>query len=151
MAVTRRRAVRWTAAALLVLVPLLALAAVTVRYLEFRSAADGASGTHGAVVVEKADVSGGGDEVCTGVFTPDGGGPDVEVDIEVDGRCTEGERLDAFLVEPAALHPDRWGDPTAWTAGTGTGEHLAPVVAVLVFLVLPVLLAAVILRRRRPG
>ncbi|RRR99461.1 hypothetical protein [Glycomyces terrestris] len=146
MAVTPRR--RALVLAAFAAVPLLALAITAVRYTAFRAAADG-SGTHGTAVVERAHVSGGGDEVCTGAFTPDGGGPATEVDIEVDGPCTEGERLDAFLVEPAALYAG-WGRPTAWTAGTGTGEHLAPVIVVFVFLVLPVLLAALVFRRRRP-
>lgn len=133
--------------ALAVAVPLLALAATLMRYFEFRAAADGA-GTHGTVVVEQGFTSGSGDEVCTGTFSPDGGGPAVEVDVEVDGRCKEGAVLDAFLVEPAPLHPDWWGRPTAWTAGTGTAAHLAPVVVVTVFLVVPVALAAWLLRRR---
>ncbi|MFC3493299.1 hypothetical protein [Glycomyces rhizosphaerae] len=120
--------------AALALLPLLVLGVNLMRFLEFRAAMDG-GGTPGVAVVERAFVSGSGDETCMGAFLPDGGGPSIEVDIAVKGRCEEGLRLQAILVEPAAFHPDWWGRPTAWTAGTGTGEHLAPVIVTVIFVV----------------
>lgn len=132
------------------LLPLLILGVTIMRYLEFRAAVDGDAGTRGVAVVERADVSGSNDETCVGAFTPDGGGPAVEVDIEVDGRCVEGEHVPAVLVEPAMFHPRWWGRPTAWGPGTGTGEHLAPAIAVGLFLVLPVGAVAWIFRGQLP-
>ncbi|MEV3938328.1 hypothetical protein AB0K52_20420 [Glycomyces sp. NPDC049804] len=138
-AMSRGRSLAGTAAMLgLALVALLAFGLVLARFMEYRAAVDGSGGTRGTAVVEFALLSGSGDTTCKGEFQPDGGGAGVEVDIVVRGRCEEGERLPAVLVEPAAFHPDWWGRPTAWTAGTGTAQHLTPVIMVLLLLVLPV-------------
>jgi hypothetical protein len=136
------------AAVALLVVPLLAMGLIVARYLEFRAAAEGDVGTHGTAVVEKARTVGRGDDVCVGEFTPDDGGTPIEVDIEVDGFCSDGDRHEAFLVEPAPLHPNWWGRPTAWTDGTGAGEHLAPLLPVFLFLVVPPWAVVVIFRRR---
>lgn len=136
---SRGRALTGTALLLgLALAALSALGVTLVRYQEYRAAVDGSGGTRGTAVVEVAFLSGSGDENCKGEFLPDGGGEAVEVDIEVRGRCEEGQRLPAVLVEPAPLHPEWWGRPTAWTAGTGTAQHLTPVIMVLLLLILPV-------------
>ncbi|MCC3763926.1 hypothetical protein K3N28_12710 [Glycomyces sp. TRM65418] len=136
---SRRRALAGTALMLaLVLLAPAALGVNLARFMEYRAAVDGSGGTRGTAVVEVAFLSGSGDANCKGEFRPDGGGPAVEVDIAVRGRCEEGQRLPAVLVEPAAFHPDWWGRPTAWTAGTGTAQHLTPVIMVFLLLVLPV-------------
>jgi hypothetical protein len=147
MAVSRNRPLTLALTVAVLLLPLLILGVLVARYLEFRTAMDGDAGTSGVAVVEQAHVAGSNDETCVGAFTPDGGGPAVEVDIEVDGRCVEGEQVPAVLVEPAVFHPGWWGRPTAWGPGTGTGEHLAPVIVVGLFIVLPVGAVAWIFRK----
>lgn len=134
--------------AAVVVLPLVLLGVIVMRYLEFRAAMDGTAGTSGVVVVEQARVIGEGDDICTGTFTPDDGGPRVEVDLDVKGICSEGDRVPAVIVGPTVLHPE-WGDrPTAWGEGTGTGKHLAPALPVILFLILPVWCVAWIFRRQ---
>lgn len=138
-AMSRGRSLAGTALALgLALLALAVFGVSLVRLQEYRAAVDGTGGTQGTAVVEVAFLSGSGDVNCKGEFQPDDGAPAVEVDIAVQGRCEEGQRLPAVLVEPAAFHPDSWGRPTAWTAGTGTAQHLTPVIMVFLLLVLPV-------------
>lgn len=145
---SRRQSLTGTALMVaLALVALLVLGVSLVRFMEYRAAVDGSGGTGGTAVVEVAFLSGSGDVNCTGEFLPDGGGAAIEVDIAVQGRCEEGERLPAVLVEPAAFHPDWWGRPTAWTAGTGTAQHLTPVIMVFLLLVLPVGIAYWVTRK----
>ncbi|WP_205325998.1 hypothetical protein [Glycomyces sp. YM15] len=135
---SRGRSLAGTAMMLgLALAALVALGVSLARFAEYRAAVDGSGGTQGTAIVEVAFLSGSGDTVCTGEFRPDDGGAAVEVDIAVRGRCEEGQTLPAVLVEPAAFHPD-WGRPTAWTAGTGTAQHLTPVIMVFLLFVLPV-------------
>jgi hypothetical protein len=133
--------------AAIVVLPLVLLSVIIMRYMEFRAAMEGTAGTQGVAVVEQR-VTGEGDDICTGTFTPADGGPPLEVDIDVKGICSEGERVPAVIVGPTLLHPDWGGRPTAWGEGTGTGEHLAPAIPVILFLIVPVWCVAWIFRRQ---
>ena len=67
---------------------------------------------------------------------------DPAVDIDVKGRCRKATASRSAR-RARRFHPDWGGRPTAWTAGTGTAQHLTPVIMVFLLLVLPVGIADV--------
>lgn len=110
-------------------------------------ASHGQAGTPGTATVGSA-VDGRDGQVCRGVFAPDDGGAAAEVRIEVDGRCEEGQVVDARLMEGRSSMFTGYGEPRAWAAGADDWGGYLPLVILFALLSLPlVLLAAMILVR----
>ncbi|GAA2130347.1 hypothetical protein [Glycomyces algeriensis] len=104
-------------------------------------ASHGQAGTPGNAMIDSA-VDGKGGQVCRGVFTPDGGAA-VEVRIEVDGECEEGQEVEARLMEGRSSMFTGYGEPRAWAAGADDWAGYLPLVVLFGLLSLPLVLLAV--------
>ncbi|SDC95291.1 hypothetical protein [Glycomyces harbinensis] len=105
-------------------------------------ASRGEAGTPGTVtVVGEYDAK--REQVCTGAFVPDGGGPEVEVRVEVPGRCAVGQVVEAHLMEGRASVFIGYDEPRAWAAGSNDWTQYIVLVVLFGLLSLPAALVAV--------
>ena len=138
-----------TAVLLLVVGLVLALFPVAL-YANAMAVIDGYRASHGqagspgtATVASAADSRGG--QVCTGTFTPDGGGPEVEVRIEVAGRCEVGQEAEVRLMEGRASPFTGYDQARAWAAGSSDWAVYVPLVLLFGLLSLPLVLMIALL------
>jgi hypothetical protein len=120
----------------------IALYANAVEMADGYRASHGQAGTPGTATVDSA-VDGRGGQVCRGLFTPDDGGAAVELRIEVDGRCEEGQEVEARLMEGRSSMFTGYGETRAWAAGADDWAGYLPLVILFGLLSLPLVLLAV--------
>ncbi|RRS00415.1 hypothetical protein [Glycomyces terrestris] len=141
------------AAVLLAIVVLIFLAFPIALYANVMAMVDGYRAAHGqagtpgtATVLSEYD--GRGEQVCTGVFTPDDGGPAVETRIEAAGRCEVGQEVEAHLMPGRPSIFIGYDIPRAWAAGSADWAQYLPLVILFGLLTLPlVLLVAMIVTK----
>lgn len=119
----------------------IALHANAMEMIDGYRASHGEAGVPGTATVDSAvDAKGG--QVCRGTFTPEDGAA-TEVRIEVDGRCDEGQEVEARLMEGRASMFTGYGEPRAWAAGADDWAAYVPLVILFGLLSLPLVLLVV--------
>jgi hypothetical protein len=140
-------AVLLTVVGLILLAFPVALYANAVAMIDGYRASHGQAGTPGTAVIE-SEYDNRGEQVCTGVFTPDDGGPAVETRIEVQGRCEVGRQVDARLMEGRPSPFIGYDDPRAWAPGANDWLTYLPLVLLFGLLSLPIALFIAMLATR---
>jgi hypothetical protein len=141
-----------TAALLLVVGLVLALFPVALyanamAMIDGYRASHGQAGESGTATVESA-VDTRGVQVCTGTFAPADGGPEVEVRIEVAGRCEVGQEAEVRLMEGRASPFIGYDQARAWAAESIDWAVYIPLVVLFGLLSLPfALLIAMLVTR----
>ncbi|WP_335986946.1 hypothetical protein [Glycomyces sp. MUSA5-2] len=117
----------------------LALYANTMALIDGYKASHGTAGTPGTATVESA-VDTSDEQVCRGTFTPGDGGPATDARIEVEGRCEEGQRVEARFMPGRSTLFTGYSEPRAWAAGAGDWGAFIPLVVLFGLLSLPLVL-----------
>lgn len=107
-------------------------------------ASRGDAGVPGTVTVASA-VDAKREQICTGAFVPDDGGPQVEVRVEVPGRCEVGQVVEANLMEGRASIFIGYDEPRAWASGANDWTQYVFLVVLFGLLSLPMVLVVVML------
>ncbi|THV42260.1 hypothetical protein [Glycomyces buryatensis] len=118
-----------------------------VHAFEIRQVVADEVGTPGTVTIERyRPATGRGTSSCHGTFTPDDGGPTIEVEIEA-RHCEEGQRSRARLDDTLTLQS--WiRQPRAWTPGMHTGDYGALVAGAVLWNSMGFMAAIMLITRR---